>query len=87
MSEGTTLYCGDVCNHTGPHRLRPEPQFVSTRCPHGLDMRIYPRCYLCVPLVAGCQCPSFWWGLTPPPCPVHNPPSPYTTTTTTWGNT
>jgi hypothetical protein len=23
VSEGTTLYCGDNCNHTGPHRYPP----------------------------------------------------------------
>jgi len=30
MSEGTTWYCGDNCNHTGPHRYRsadtPDPR-------------------------------------------------------------
>lgn len=27
--EGTTLYCGDNCNHTGPHRY-PPPQIPPT---------------------------------------------------------
>lgn len=21
-----------------------------------------------------CECPAAWWGIYPPPCPVHNPP-------------
>lgn len=25
----------------------------------------------------GCTCPSFWWGILPPPCPIHNPPPVY----------
>lgn len=25
---------------------------------------------------SGCQCPTAWWGVVPPPCPVHNPPGP-----------
>jgi hypothetical protein len=34
----------------------------------------------------GCACPSAWWGVVPPPCPVHNP-SPFgacVTRTLTW---
>ena len=23
--------------------------------------------------IAGCTCPRAWWGILPPPCPVHNP--------------
>lgn len=23
----------------------------------------------------GCECVSPWWGVFPPPCPVHNPPT------------
>ena len=23
---------------------------------------------------SGCTCPKAWWGIYPPPCPVHNPP-------------
>ena len=23
---------------------------LATHCPHGLDMRLYPRCFLCTPL-------------------------------------
>jgi len=30
----------------------------------------------------GCQCPTFWHGVTPPPCPLHNPHAP--TYTGTW---
>lgn len=48
MSQGTTLYCGDVCNHTGPHRYPPSNQ-PSPICPHGLDLRLHPRCWLCDP--------------------------------------
>jgi len=25
MIEGDTIYCGENCNHTGPHRYRPGP--------------------------------------------------------------
>lgn len=21
-----------------------------------------------------CTCPAAWWGIYPPPCPIHNPP-------------
>jgi hypothetical protein len=34
-------------------------------------------------LKPGCQCPPFWHGIVPPPCPMHNPMPPGTTTTTT----
>lgn len=93
--ESNTVYCGDVCNHTGPHRYRypystvtiPSPTvIVITHCKHGLDLRVHPRCYLCKPLesgsVAGCTCPTFWHGVIPPQCPVHNPPSAYSPNTT-----
>lgn len=23
--------------------------------------------------IDGCRCPQAWWGIVPPPCPVHNP--------------
>jgi len=23
--------------------------------------------------LAGCECPAAWWGVLPPPCPLHNP--------------
>lgn len=52
--EGDSFYCGDVCNHTGPHRYRSTPPPAASfwyACPHGLDMRIVPRCYLCRPLL------------------------------------
>ena len=53
-------------------------------CPHGLDMRLHPRCYLCTPLpetrvftppapVPVCTCPTVWYGTMRPLCPVHNP--------------
>jgi hypothetical protein len=31
----------------------------------------------------GCQCPSAWFSILPPPCPVHNPSPPSITTTST----
>lgn len=85
MTEGTTLYCGDVCNHTGPHRYPPPiisaervRMALGTHCPHGLDLRVHPRCYLCKPLesnsVGACLCYGNWLGVIPPACPVHNPP-------------
>lgn len=27
----------------------PPPNMYSTHCIHGLDLRIFPRCYLCTP--------------------------------------
>ena len=41
-TEGTTLYCGDTCNHTGPHRYPPVDQpphvhkFIPWREPNSL---------------------------------------------------
>jgi hypothetical protein len=36
------------------HRDKPKPSggvnLYFTHCIHGLDMRIYPRCYLCKPV-------------------------------------
>jgi hypothetical protein len=53
------MYCGDNCNHTGPHRYPPPEGYswssstpVLTHCQHGLDLRINPRCYLCRPEAA-----------------------------------
>lgn len=34
---------------------------------------------------AGCLCPTFWHGVLPPPCPVHNPMTPGTTVTLSSG--
>ena len=62
-------------------------------CEHGLDLRLYPRCFLCKPLewpetndpvpgFVGCRCPTYWFGTVPPECPVHNPPKPYYPTIT-----
>ena len=31
----------------------------------------------------GCQCPKSWWGVLPPPCPLHNPAQATITTTGT----
>lgn len=86
--EGTTIYCGDNCNHTGPHRYPPAnasqlttygTEIVTTHCKHGLDLRVHPRCYLCKPLETGsvgaCMCYGNWWGVMPQPCPIHNPPT------------
>ena len=63
---------------------------VITHCPHGLDLRIHPRCYLCDPIAFeawGCTCPDYWWGTVPPPCPVHNPPRSFVPTIMTGGTT
>lgn len=57
---------------------------VITHCPHGLDMRLHPRCYLCTPLPpmsAGstgpaCQCPVNWQSAEHPYCPLHHPGNP-----------
>ena len=65
-------------------------------CPHGLDLRTNPRCYLCEPLAwpyrdelpvaRGCTCPPVWHAVIPPTCPIHRPPTvPVTTGTNTWG--
>jgi hypothetical protein len=35
----------------------------------------------------GCTCPPAWWGVAPPPCPIHNPPSPYLSVVTTTATT
>lgn len=69
-------------------------------CPHGLDLRTNPRCYLCDPLAwpyrdalppsTGCTCPSVWHAVIPPTCPVHNPATAREVTTTgtnTWSAT
>lgn len=33
----------------------------------------------------GCTCPhGGWWGIHPPPCPVHNPPAPSPYTAYRW---
>jgi hypothetical protein len=29
--------------------------------------------------LSGCQCPAAWWGTQPPPCPLHNPMTGYST--------
>lgn len=51
-------------------------------------MRYFP--YVFVPkadwpamaqLHAKCECPSAWFGILPPPCPVHNPAPSRTVTT------
>jgi hypothetical protein len=77
--EGTTLYCGDTCNHTGPHRYPPKMSIDhGYQCAHGLDMRLHARCYLCSP--SACECGGPWWAVVPKPCPVHNPGPPTTTT-------
>ena len=46
---------------------------IITHCKHGLDLRLYPRCFLCKPLE----------------CPEHKPPRPYypTVTVSTIGHT
>jgi hypothetical protein len=31
--------------------------------------------------IPGCTCPPAWWGILPPPCPVHNPSPPGVTVT------
>ena len=31
----------------------------------------------------GCRCPKSWWGVLPPPCPLHNPAQATITTTGT----
>lgn len=65
-------------------------------CPHGLDLRVYPRCYVCDPVIKlpfdttpsrplGCTCPPAYIGDFPPYCPIHNPPRPYYPTITTTG--
>lgn len=28
---GSTLYCGENCNHTGPHRYPPPPSVIANR--------------------------------------------------------
>lgn len=28
------------------------------------------------PVAFGCRCPAAWFGVVPPPCPVHNPSLP-----------
>ena len=38
----------------------------------------------------GCTCPDAWWGILPPPCPIHNPPpdpARWVSVTTTTTNT
>ena len=47
---------------------------VITHCSHGLDMRLYPRCFLCTPLAGAgvCLCPSVWTTTAHQPyCPMN----------------
>ena len=60
---------------------------VITHCPHGLDMRLHPRCYLCRPLAdlpplvdpnrpggPACHCLPWTYNTDVRPfCPIHNP--------------
>ena len=41
----------------------------------GLSLTVSPGTY------HACTCPKFWWGVTPPPCAIHNPGSGGTYTT------
>ena len=60
MSQNAPMLGCDGCRTTldrmgcPTHRDQPQPapgaNLYITHCIHGLDLRLYPRCYLCRPL-------------------------------------